>query len=75
MVTLLHVMLTWSYQSRRVTAVRVAYNALEVVPVVLDARRYFPPLWIARARATHKMALCVEWVTKKGARNTFTNHG
>ena len=35
--------LTWTYQSRRVTAVRIAYNALEVVPVDPDARRYFPP--------------------------------
>jgi hypothetical protein len=57
----LHVMLTWSYQSRRVTAVRVAYNALEVVPTRVGT---FP-----------HCGLRVEWVTKKGARNTFTNHG
>ena len=38
-----HVMLTWTYQSRRDTAVKIAYNALEVVPVDPDARRYFPP--------------------------------
>ena len=38
----------------RVIAVRVAYNVLEVVmPVVPEARKYFPPWWTARDRAPH----------------------